>query len=120
MPEAARTFVSFTMDVIQRGKPHEIASVFTFGREEIIPTMFLGILDTLEMKDNASYEDLRYYLERHVEVDGGHHGPLAERMVEILCGSDAALYEEASVMAKTALQHRIALWDAVADECSIR
>jgi hypothetical protein len=41
-------------------------------------------------------------------------------MVEILCGSDAALYEEASVMAKTALQHRIALWDAVADECSIR
>jgi hypothetical protein len=120
MPDAARTFVSFTMDVIQRGKPHEIASVFTFGREEIIPTMFLGILDTLEQKDNASYEDLRYYLERHVEVDGGHHGPLAERMVEILCGSDAALYKEASVMAKTALQHRIALWDAVADECSIR
>lgn len=120
IPEAARRFVSFTMDVIERGKPHEIASVFTFGREEIIPTMFLGILDTLEKKDNASYEDLRYYLERHVEVDGGHHGPLAERMVELLCGSDASLYEEAATMAKKALQHRIALWDAVADECSTR
>ena len=120
IPEAARRFVAFTMDVIERGKPHEIASVFTFGREEIIPTMFLGILDTLEKKDNTSYEDLRYYLERHVEVDGGHHGPLAERMVELLCGSDAALYEEAATMAKKALQHRIALWDAVADECSTR
>ena len=118
MPEAARTFVSFTMDVIQRGKPHEIASVFTFGREEIIPTMFLGILDTLEQKDNASYEDLRYYLERHVEVDGGHHGPLAERMVELLCASDAKLYEEAAAMARMALRHRIALWDAVADQCA--
>lgn len=119
IPKAACRFVQFTMDVVGRGKPHEIASVFTFGREEIIPTMFLGILDTLENKDGGSYEDLRYYLERHIEVDGGHHGPLAERMVELLCATDATRYQEAATIAKQALQHRIALWDAVADECLI-
>jgi hypothetical protein len=120
IPGAARGFVQFTMDVIGRGKPHEIASVFTYGREEIIPTMFLGILDTLEQKDGGKYDDLRYYLERHVEVDGGHHGPLAERMVEILCAGDTKFYEEAATIAKQALEHRIVLWDAVADECTTR
>lgn len=117
-PQAAQDFVLGTMQVIGDGKPHEIASVFTFGREEIIPTMFLGILDTLERNEGARYDDLRYYLERHVEVDGGHHGPLAERMVEVLCASNEQHYADAIVVAQRALQQRIALWDAVADACS--
>ncbi|MFN5378295.1 MAG: DUF3050 domain-containing protein [Ignavibacteria bacterium] len=119
-PKAAQDFVLGTMDVIAGGKPHEIASVFTFGREEIIPTMFLGILDTLERNEGARYDDLRYYLERHVEVDGGHHGPLAERMVEVLCSSSERHYADAIVVAQRALQQRIALWDAVADACQER
>lgn len=116
-PQASQDFVSFTMDVISGGKAHEIASVFTYGREEIIPTMFLGILDSLEHNEGSRFSDLRYYLERHVEVDGGHHGPLAERMVELLCADHEQRYEEAAAIAKRALEHRIALWDAVAQEC---
>lgn len=117
-PQAAQDFVLGTMNVIAAAKPHEIASVFTFGREEIIPTMFLGILDTLERNEGARYDDLRYYLERHVEVDGGHHGPLAERMVELLCSNNEQYYADAIVVAQRALQQRVALWDAVADACS--
>ena len=116
-PQASQDFVSFTMDVVSGGKAHEIASVFTYGREEIIPTMFLGILDSLENNEGGRFSDLRYYLERHVEVDGGHHGPLAERMVEVLCADHEQRYEEAAAIAKHALEHRIALWDAVAQEC---
>lgn len=116
-PEAAQDFVLGTMNVIGGGKAHELASVFTFGREEIIPTMFLGILDTLERNEGSRYEDLRYYLERHVEVDGGHHGPLAERMVELLCSNNEQHYADAILVARRALQQRIALWDAVADTC---
>lgn len=117
-PSASRAFVSFTMDVIGRGNTHEIASVFTFGREEIIPTMFLGILDTLEISEGASVDNLRYYLERHIEVDGDHHGPLAERMVELLCQDNEQRYSEAAAAAQQALQHRIALWNAVAEACA--
>lgn len=116
-PQASQDFVSFTMSVIAGGRPHEIASVFTFGREEIIPTMFLGILDTLERNEGSRYDDLRYYLERHVEVDGGHHGPLAERMVDLLCEGNPERYDEAAVAAQQALRHRVALWDAVAQAC---
>jgi hypothetical protein len=117
-PQASQDFVLFTMSVIAGGRPHEIASVFTFGREEIIPTMFLGILDTLERNEGSRHEDLRYYLERHVEVDGGHHGPLAERMVDLLCEGSAERYDEAAVVAQQALQHRVALWNAVAQACA--
>lgn len=117
-PRASQDFVLFTMSVIAGGRPHEIASVFTFGREEIIPTMFLGILDTLERNEGSRHEDLRYYLERHVEVDGGHHGPLAERMVDLLCEGSAERYDEAAVVAQQALQHRVALWNAVAQACA--
>ncbi|MEY2720465.1 MAG: hypothetical protein RLZZ273_1831 [Bacteroidota bacterium] len=116
-PQASQDFVSFTMSVIASGRPHEIASVFTFGREEIIPTMFIGILDTLERNEGSRYDDLRYYLERHVEVDGGHHGPLAERMVEVLCRGNQQNYSDAAIVAQRALQHRVALWDAVAEKC---
>ena len=116
-PQASQDFVAFTMSVIAAGRPHEIASVFTYGREEVIPTMFLGILDTLERNEGASYQDLRYYLERHVEVDGGHHGPLAERMVEVLCAGDETRYADAANVAQEALQHRITLWDNVAAAC---
>lgn len=118
-PQAARTFVAFTMQIVESGKPHEIASVFTYGREEIIPTMFLGILDTLEARGESHMDDFRYYLERHVEVDGGHHGPLAERMVEQLIAGDEAKLHDAMAAARNALRHRVALWDGAAAACSI-
>jgi len=116
-PLAAARFVEATMAVVERGHPHEIASLFTFGREEIIPTMFLGILDRLHPPPGTDLDDLRYYLERHVEVDGGHHGPLARRMVELLVEGDPSRLTEAEQVAKAALLDRLALWDAVVDAC---
>lgn len=117
-PLPAARFVEATMIVVERGRPHEIASLFTYGREEIIPTMFLGILDQLNPPPGMDLDDLRYYLERHVEVDGGHHGPLARRMVELLVDGDPQRLTEAGEVAAAALLDRLALWNAVADVCS--
>ena len=116
-PLAAARFVEATMAVVERGRPHEVASLFTFGREEVIPTMFLGILDRLQPPSGTDLDDLRYYLERHVEVDGGHHGPLARRMVELLVGGDPQRLTEAREVAKAALRERLALWDGVVGDC---
>lgn len=115
VPEASARFVGGTFDVINGGSLHEIAAVFTFGREDVIPTMFLGMLDHIPADDATVFDDLRYYLQRHIDVDGDHHGPLALAMVEHLIADDEQKYAEALSAARSALLHRIALWDAVAE-----
>ena len=105
-----------------------IASAFTFGREDAIPTMFLGILnglkqtlatrgDTTKQDAKIQFDGFTYYLERHIELDGDDHGPLALRMVEALCGdSSSKLWEHAETAAVEALEERHKLWNGVVKE----
>lgn len=112
IPEAIRAFVRFTFAVINTEKPHIIAAVFTFGREDLIPDMFYSITKKLHNIFPKELETFMYYLERHIEVDGGHHGHLAREMMESLCGDDPQKWEDVSVYAKRALELRKLLWDA--------
>ncbi|KAB7727932.1 DUF3050 domain-containing protein [Rudanella paleaurantiibacter] len=118
LPEGVRKFVEFTFDVIDTGKPHLVASVFTFGREDLIPNMFIEIVRQLDA-GNGQLDTFRYYLERHIELDGDHHSHLAMQMVEELCGTDEAKWTEATDWTIRALQARIRLWDAVCAELSL-
>jgi hypothetical protein len=114
-PDHARRFVQTTFQIIEQGELHAVAAAFTFGREDLIPEMFRGFLRDL---DDASMErsvkTLRWYLDRHIEVDGEDHGPMALRMIAELCGDDAQRWSEASEAAEAALRARIALWDGIA------
>ena len=51
-------------------------------------------------------------LERHIELDGGEHGHKSEQMVANLCKTQAD-WELALITAKSALQHRIQLWEGI-------
>jgi len=55
----------------------------------------------------------KYYLERHIEVDGDHHSHLALQMTANLCGNDEQRWQEAEQATIASLQKRIDLWDGV-------
>jgi hypothetical protein len=120
-----KDFLDFTFGTIATGEVHRIAAVFTFGREDLIPDMFIRIVEDLSGRvspegDEGSFGIFRYYLERHIEVDGDHHSHLAMAMLEELCGEDDRKWEEAAQSAGAALEARIRLWDEVVERIGER
>jgi len=113
IPGAARRFVQHTFDVIDTNKPYLQAAVFTFGREDLIPDMFVSIVKEISDQFPGKVDTLLYYLQRHIEVDGDHHSQLAYQMTAELCGDDDDKWNEAFTVVKEALQARIALWDGI-------
>lgn len=116
LPPAVKGFLGFTFDVIASGKPHVMAAVFTFGREDLIPDMFYSVVKDLNQQFQGQLDIFTYYLERHIEVDGDHHSHLAMEMVQELCGTDAAKWKEAADFALQALEWRNKLWNGILSE----
>jgi hypothetical protein len=110
--ETTAKFVKFTFEIVSTNKPHLIASAFTFGREDIIPEMFIELLDKFD-ENNEKYSKLRYYFARHIELDGDEHGPLSHKLIADLCENDNDKWEEAIVVARKSLALRIELWSSV-------
>ena len=113
--QAAIQFVRNTMACVEHAPIHVVAGVFTYGREDLIPDMFISIVRELSEKGHSGAQTLVYYLERHIEIDGDEHGPMALRMIEELCEGDLTKKQESIHAAKQALENRIELWDAIAD-----
>ena len=118
-PLAAQRFVANTWAIIERSRPHELAGAFAFGRENLIPSMFTALV-ALRDRVPGHVEILLDYLERHIELDGEHHTPLAFGMLAELCGEDAAKWDDVVATATACLRSRVALWDGVVDSVTER
>lgn len=113
-PTPASGFVRSTFEFIRTGKLHIVAAAFAFGREDLIPLMFTGLLRDMNQGMEGALDNFIVYLERHIEVDGEDHGPMSMMMMAELCGdNNDPRWEEATAAAEKALQARIRLWDGV-------
>ena len=112
---STRDFVRSTLQLISLGQPHEIASAFFYGREDVIPDMFSRLVVSLPQQ-GVNVERLVHYLKRHIELDGDEHGPLAMKLVANLCNQLPQRQLEADAAASQAILQRISLWNGVLAE----
>lgn len=116
VPLPAAAFVRHTFRVIEAGNLPAIAAAFTFGREDLLPDVFQRIVDELDAELGGGLAQFRYYLHRHIDLDGGEHGPAAMKLVTTLCGNDPSRWAAAKDAAVAALTARKALWDGMLAE----
>jgi hypothetical protein len=111
-PGPAREFVSQTFRVIDSGSLPAIVATFTFGREDLIPGMFQSALDQIGSGKDTFAPKFRFYLARHIEVDGDSHSGLARQMVARICRTshDWSVAERSAI---DSLSSRRRLWDGV-------
>lgn len=113
-PAAGQRFIENTWSIISGGRLHEMAGAFAFGRENLIPDMFTSLVD-LGNKVPGQVDLLLDYLERHIELDGEVHTPLAFEMLSELCGDDDQKWQDVLDAASRSLRARAALWDGVVE-----
>lgn len=116
LPPAARAFGEATAKLLQQPL-HARAAAFFHGREEVIPEMFVAILERLESQ-GLRCDSLRAYLQRHIDIDASDHGPQAKRLLARLFHDDPALRAEAEQAALESLAARERLWNTIADSAA--
>lgn len=113
-PEFVRAFVRHTLDTCLNGSTLQVMASFLYGRENVIPDMFQGLLEHWGL-NAVQAPGFVYYLERHIELDGDAHGPAAERMLASALDKREGGLAEARASALHALQARMALWDGLGE-----
>jgi len=108
-PPPVCRFVQHTFEIIESDDLCAIASAFTFGREDLLPDVFRRVV----AESIGGLGDFKFYLSRHIELDGEHHGPMSRRLITALCGDDEAKWRVAENAAASSLQARKKLWDGM-------
>lgn len=116
---SVRDFVKFNLDLAMNGEVYEVAAAFFYGREGLIPEMFKPLVDSL-VETSSSRGRLVFYLNRHIEVDEEHHGPLAEKLLLELCQDDPQRISRANIIGEKSFEARMKLWDGVLKEIQER
>lgn len=112
VPGPSAEFVTMTWDFIETGPVHCQAAAFAFGREDLIPDMFHKVVAVNRSIGNRlrTFVD---YLDRHIQVDGEEHTPMAMQMLADLCGNDDEKWRQCETTVNTALAGRTWLWDGI-------
>lgn len=113
VPASVRRFVRRTFAVIEEGSSAAIAAAFAFGREDLLPALFRRVVEELNVRHAGGLADFRHYLDRHIGLDEAEHGPMASKLITLLCGTHEDRWQAAQHAALQALEARKDLWDGM-------
>ena len=114
-PVPVQEFVLATIESAKNGSVFEVLGSFLYGREDAIPQMFKTLLADWSVPREET-PIFVYYLQRHIELDGDSHGPAATRLVSDLAQGNADSLEQIRRAGISAIEHRLAFWDALQSE----
>lgn len=119
IPNSSQQFINETFNLVEENAIHKIVADFCYGREKVIPEMFQAILDKIGVSEENA-PSFHYYIQRHIEIDGDEHGPMAEKLLALVCQSDRQKLVEAEKAAISALERRVLFWNQVEAELSAK
>ena len=112
LPSAAKKFMQFTFDVIERQQPHLTVAVLALTREDLVPQLFRALQQNLSTQKNKP-SNLMAYLDRHIQLDEQAHAPMAKELLQELCANSHAKQKESIEIAEQALAVRLEFWDNI-------
>lgn len=119
LPAGVNDFLHNTFDAILDQPLHCQVALFAYSREDMIPDMFIKLVEHLKDTDTGKWQKFHYYLNRHIEIDGERHGPIAQALLERICQDDKLKWQQSERTIIRALQARINLWDCILQEIQV-
>ena len=120
IPHSALWFIKNTIQTsIHENKLHVQAAVFTFGRRDLLPEMFINFVREMDHQNPERVSIFKYYLDLHVKDKKDDLSVLAHAMTDELCGNDEQKWIEATYAVKRSLLSRIELWDAILEKIKV-
>jgi pyrroloquinoline quinone (PQQ) biosynthesis protein C len=113
LPNGVAQFMHTTFDVLLNKPLHCKLALFAYSREDMIPDMFVHLVESLNKSAGGHWQKFLYYLNRHIEVDGERHGPISQALLARECGDDEIKWQQAEQTLIRAFESRIALWDSI-------
>ena len=113
LPHNVERFVLHTFENIYQNNLIDLLSIFTYGREDIIPKMFSKLIKKFYEDNPSRWSKLNFYLNEHIECDDIRHGPMAKKILENICKDDAKKWHRAETASVNALTQRKLMWDNI-------
>lgn len=114
---SALKFIKNTISTSILGdKLHVQAAVFTFGRRDLLPDMFINFIQELNHQNPDSVSIFKYYVDLHIKDKEDDLSSMAHQMTLDLCGNDETKWMEATYAINRSLLARIELWDSILEK----